>query len=117
MKWFGILAVGGILLSLAAEFMPFGIYPNHDFFRASPEFFFVRVGCVVLALVGLWNLGRKRQASGPSLLSLFGQESLLVYVVHLLIVYGHDYDFSFVRMFGQTLGYVQAFCILERASK
>ncbi|HEY6192626.1 MAG TPA: heparan-alpha-glucosaminide N-acetyltransferase domain-containing protein [Bacteroidota bacterium] len=108
MKWFGILAVGGMVLSVAAEFAPFGVYPNHDFFRASPEFFFVRVGCVVMALAGLWLLGRKRQSSGPSLLSLFGQESLLVYVVHLLIVYGHDYDFSFVRMFGQTLGYVQA---------
>jgi uncharacterized membrane protein len=108
MKWFGILAAGGIILSLAAEFIPVGIYANHDFWRASPEFFFVRLGCVVLALVGLWRMGQKRQSSSPSLLSLFGQESLLVYVVHLLIVYGHDYDFSFVRLFGPTLDYPQA---------
>lgn len=108
MKWFGILAAGGIVVSLAAEILPVTVYSNLDYWNASPEFFFVRVGCVVLAMAGLWKLGQRRQSSSTSLLSLFGQESLLVYVVHLLIVYGHDYDFSFVRLFGQTLDYPQA---------
>jgi len=107
MKWFGILAVAGIVLSIGAEFMPVTIYPDHNFWRASPEFFFVRLGCVVLALAGLWRIEQWRHSSSSSLISLFGQESLLVYVVHLLIVYGYDYEFSFVRKFGPTLGYAQ----------
>lgn len=107
MKRFGMLAFGGILLAIAVEFLPFAIYTNHDFWRSSPEFFLVRLGCVVLALVALWSFSRKRQASSSSFIALFGQESLLVYVAHLLIVYGRDYGFSFVRKFGPTLGYLE----------
>ena len=107
-RWFGILAAAGIIASLAIEALPFAIYPNLSFWNASPEFFFVRLGCVVLALAGLRYQERRGRTRKSSLIALFGQESLLVYVVHLLIVYGYTYDFSFVRMFGPTLNYLQA---------
>ncbi len=108
-RWFGILAVAGIVLSIAIGLLPVAIYPNLSFWNASPEFFFVRLGCVVLALAGLRLMERRGHVRQSSVIALFGQESLLVYVVHLLIVYGYTYDFSFVRMFGPTLNYLQAF--------
>ncbi len=96
-----------VLLALSAEVLPFSIYPNHDFWKGSPEFFFVRAGLVVLSLMGLWLVEQKRQASSRSLLLIFGRESLLVYVVHLLIVYGYTYEFSFVRFYGPNLNYLE----------
>jgi uncharacterized membrane protein len=104
-----LFATIGIGLSFLFEFLPVTFYPNHDFWRASPEFFFVRFGIVVLALSGVWWFEQKRKASSRSMISLFGQESLLVYVVHLLIVYGHTYDWSFIRVFGKTLNYAECF--------
>ncbi len=104
-----LLAVVGILLSLIAEIMPLTLYPNHDFWQASPEFFFVRLGLVVLCLAGLWGYEQKRKISSRSIFTLFGMESLLVYVVHLLVVYGYTYEWSFIRYFGPTLNYLGCF--------
>jgi uncharacterized membrane protein len=109
MKRLVLASLGAIILSLAVESIPLTIYPNHDFWKGSPEFFFVRFGIVVVLLVLLWRFGEGRGEGGSSVLALFGQESLLVYVVHLLVVYGYDYKFSFIRMFGPTLGYLPVF--------
>ncbi len=102
-------AFSGIILSLLIEIIPASIYPNHDFWRASPEFFFVRLGIVLLCSFVLWKFEQTGKTSSLSLISLFGQESLLVYVVHLLIVYGHTYEWSFVSLFGPNLTYVECF--------
>src|SRR5205823_15000332 len=95
MKRFGIILAGLVVVSLAAEFLPISLYPNHDFWKASPEFFFVRFGVVGLLLIVLWHYDRRREKAGKSVMALFGQESLIVYVVHLLVVYGYTYKLSF----------------------
>jgi uncharacterized membrane protein len=102
-----ILGVAAIVISLIAEFLPVTIYPDHKFWRASPEFFFVRFGLVTIFLVSLWWYEQKRNRTDRSVFSLFGQESLLVYVVHLMVVYGYTYRMSFVRSFGPTLNYTE----------
>lgn len=61
----------------------------------------------MLALTGLWQYEQARKSSQHSLFILFGQESLLVYVVHLMVVYGHTYEWSFIRLFGPRLSYVE----------
>ena len=106
-RWMLIAALLMGAAALALEFLPVRIYLNHSFFRSSPEFFFVRFSLILLALVALWHHASDRTTAGNSVVSLFGQESLLVYVVHLLIVYGYTYEFSFIRMFGPTLNYLQ----------
>ena len=106
---FAVLSLGAILGALLFEVLPFGIYPNHDFWNGSPEFFFLRLGIVSLMCVALWLYGQRTEAKSSSLLTMFGQESLLVYATHLLIVYGHTFDWSFISLFGHTLVYWQCF--------
>ncbi len=102
-----VLSLGALVLSLAAEVLPWNLYPGHAFFKASPEFFFVRLALVVIALAALaWNEERGGVRKSTPIL-LFGQESLLVYVVHLLVVYGYTYKLSFIRLFGPTLDYAE----------
>lgn len=65
------------------------IYPVYDFWHTSPNFFFIRLGLllVILALVYAWcrwGLG----SWGFSPLAQMGQTSLLVYWVHIDLVYG-----------------------------
>ncbi|TLY28576.1 MAG: DUF1624 domain-containing protein [Ignavibacteria bacterium] len=105
MKWFACSAAAGIALSLLAEALPVNLYPNHNFWHGSPDFFFVRLGLIGLPLAGLWYYERGKRGSAFSLVALFGRESLLVYVLHLLVVYGYTYEWSFVRLFGPTLSY------------
>ena len=115
MSRLGFLVIGGIFLSLLMELLPLTVYPNHDFWQASPEFFFVRFGIIILITVGLWRIEtaqndlEKDPSTFPkvrkSFLLLFGQESLLVYYVHLLLVYGDSFKWSFSRQFGPNLNY------------
>ncbi len=108
-KKLALLSVILCVVAMAAEVAPFQIYPNHSFFRYSPEFFFVRFALIVLILLALWKYAVRIPSGGNSVISVFGQESLLVYVVHLMIVYGYDYEFSFVRMFSPQLNYLECF--------
>lgn len=98
----GILAVAAALLCEAA---PLTLYPAHSFFNASPEFFFVRFGIILCILAGFWAAERPSAPAKSRGMILFGQESLIVYVTHLLVVYGYTYEWSFVRLYGPTLGY------------
>ncbi len=103
MKRLLVFSVCCMALSLLAEFQPVTLYPRHDFWRASPEFFFLRLGLVTMFL---WLIWRAKTSWSP--LMLFGQESLIVYTVHLLIVYGYTYEWSFIRYFGPHLDYAQS---------
>jgi len=104
------LALGAwlvVVLALIVEATPITVYPAHNFWNASPEFFFVRFGIISLICAGLWLYEKYSPPSGKSVIAIFGQESLLVYVVHLLIVYGHTFEWSFIRVFGKTLNYME----------
>ena len=65
------------------------IYPVYDFWHTSPNFFLIRLGLLLVILTGVyawcrWGLGNW----GFSPLAQLGQTSLLVYWVHIDLVYG-----------------------------
>ena len=76
-----------IVLSIVANIQPVKIFPPHDFWGASPEFLFVRLGIVLMILSTLWLWERTAQ-SAKSIVSLLGSESLVTYTGHLLVIYG-----------------------------
>jgi hypothetical protein len=103
----GLMIAGGIVF----EVLPFTLYPVVDFWRTSPQFFFIRLGIVVLLLVGLWWGEQKFRYKG-SFLTRFGQESLIVYATHLMIIYGSFLgDRSIATIVGKTQGWGMAFAI------
>jgi uncharacterized membrane protein len=121
-----LFSVGGIIISLLIEQLPFDVYSNHNFWKASPEFFFMRLGFVMLFCCGWWyyeqhiskisekisSQVKKIFSSTESVMSVFGQESLLVYVVHLWVVYGSVMiRWSMIRQYGKTLGYAECFIL------
>lgn len=103
----GIMIAGGVIF----EILPFSIYPVADFWRTSPQFFFIRLGIVILLLVGLW-CGEQKLHYGGSFLTRFGQESLIVYVSHLTIIFGSIFgDRSIATIIGKTQGYETSFLV------
>lgn len=103
-------SLGVIGLSLCAELLPFDLYPG-SFWNSSPQFFFARAGLVVLLLSLIFHAGSKGTSAffSSNIVQTFGQESLLVYVVHLLLVYSRKHDFSLLMIFGSNLNYGQVF--------
>ncbi len=93
MLWLG---GAGAALAFGAWFLsnlPFSIYPNVDFWRDSPGLIFIKLGVLlmILAFSYAWNLGLR---DGQwSLVRQFGITSLLVYWVHVELVYGRWFWF------------------------
>ena len=89
---FTSLGVGGIAVLEFARWLdarPRQLYAVYDFWHTSPNFFFIRVGFLLMILCASyiwvrWGAG----GWGFSPLILLGQASLLVYWVHIEFVYG-----------------------------
>ncbi len=90
--------VAGILLIMAGElgtFLPFSLPGYQNFFTTSPLYVMIRLGCVLIICSTLYAL-EKFLRWVPNPIRLAGQESLLVYGVHLWVI------FAFLR--GKHLG-------------
>lgn len=72
----------------------FDPFPEHNFWKASPWFFFFRVGVVIALLAVLCAIDlllakvRAADGRGVRLLQKIGAETLVIYVAHLLVIYG-----------------------------
>jgi uncharacterized membrane protein len=62
-----------------------------------------RVGACLLILAGIAYLSQ-RLAQLPRLFTIVGQETLLIYFVHLCLVYGSVWNLGLVHAFGAALG-------------
>ncbi len=77
------LAAGGVAIDL----VPVQIYPTYNFWFTSPSYFFIRLGSLMVMVSIFWYASRKVSRPGR-VLTVFGKESLFVYVAHLLILSG-----------------------------
>jgi uncharacterized membrane protein len=89
---FALAGAGGIGLIYLAHWLdrrPEQIYAVYDFWHTSPNFFFIRVGLllVILAAIYAWCRWGAGQWGFSPMIQL-GQTSLLVYWVHIEFVYG-----------------------------
>src|SRR5665213_3276533 len=103
MQWFGW---GGVALAFSAyglSSLSPSIYTNSDFWLNSPTLIFIKLGAVliVIAFAWLWNLGVSPGAW--SWVRQFGLTSLLVYWVHVELVYGRWFGMLKMQLtVGQT---------------
>jgi uncharacterized membrane protein len=97
---FGGAAIGALAWWL--DSLPATLYVNYDFWHTSPNFFLIRVGLVAVVL-GMayawcqWGAGQK----GFSPMIEMGKCSLLVYWVHIELVYG---GLSIMKGHNYTIG-------------
>jgi uncharacterized membrane protein len=101
---------GGSLILLSIILGPFliAIYPPHPYWQSNPAFFLLRLGIVLLLTCLLFFSGRGEGTRWRTIVVLFGRESLLVYVLHLLLIYGTFGPFSFREIAGKSFGYAEA---------
>ena len=101
---FWLAGVAGMILIYGAKFVGtrgWRIYPVYDFWLTSPSFFAIRLGMLlVLVLIAYawcrWGWGQR----GFSPMIQLGHTSLLVYWVHIELVYG---KFSILPRRSQTI--------------
>jgi uncharacterized membrane protein len=84
-------------------------YPSYDYGLSSPSFFLLRLGIVMLLCCGMFFYERSRSVSPRSMVTLIGRESLIVYSVHLLLIYGNLATFNFRHSVNHTFGWMEGF--------
>lgn len=97
-----------IALSFLIEPLASSVYPVYDYWMFSPSFFFLRFGIVMLLCAGMFFYEKWKSVSPKSVVALVGRESLIVYSVHLLLIYGNFATFNFRRTVNHSFGYQEA---------
>ena len=101
---FLVAAVAGGVLMEGARWLdsrPLTLYANYDFWHTSPNFFLIRVGLLLMILSACYAWCRWGLAQwGFSPMIQIGQTSLLVYWVHIELVYGR---FSILAKHAQSI--------------
>jgi len=107
-----------VLLPVAINHTGFQPYGDHPFWRTDPYYFFFRLGNVMLVLTTLmgvervidrWKFARFagiRQVVG--LAETVGQETLIVYVAHLMVLHGSVVTPGLQRTYGFALNLNEA---------
>jgi hypothetical protein len=88
MQWAAIIGFGLIISGQYFSNLPYSLYPSVDFWINSPGLIFIKLGVilVLLALAFLWT--HHGAGGGWSWVRQLGTTSLLVYWVHIELVYG-----------------------------
>ncbi|MBC7172669.1 MAG: DUF1624 domain-containing protein [Polyangiaceae bacterium] len=112
---YALLGVGLATILLGKVLSSAGIdhvFGEHNYWKTSPYFFVVRIGVVwlVLALlmIGAKVFARAKSASRGGLVQTLGQETLVIYVAHLFVLYGSPFSPGVVPLVGKTLSVVES---------
>ncbi|MER3524638.1 MAG: hypothetical protein C4326_11400 [Ignavibacteria bacterium] len=103
-----LIVLSGALIVLAHLTEPLAarLYPVYDYGRSSPNFFFLRLGIVLTVCALLFFYERRRAVSPTSIITLVGRESLIVYAVHLFLLYGNFGKFNVVKAVNHSFDYL-----------
>jgi uncharacterized membrane protein len=106
LKKFSIIGSIIIFIGAIVEILSIPTTEYYDFWYTSPNIFMIRFGAVFIFIYLLWLLERKYNYK-MKIFGVFGRESLFVYVVHLLVVYGSVLGPGLFNVFGANLGWFE----------
>jgi hypothetical protein len=98
MQW---TACFGLALIVTAHYfsnLPFSIYPNSDFWLNSPGLIFIRLGIVLVLVAAGFVWTAAQQPEKLAFVRRLGTHSLLIYWVHVELVYGRWFWFAKERL-------------------
>lgn len=88
MQWAVLIGFALVFGALYFSNLPFSLYAHSDFWRNSPGLILIRVGVALLLLAAAYLWTEFCTSRGWSWIENFGKTSLLVYWVHVALVYG-----------------------------
>jgi uncharacterized membrane protein len=89
MQWAVLIGFGLVFGSQYFANLPYSIYAGSDFWRNSPALILIRTGIDLLILAGAYLWTHYCARPGWSWMENLGKTSLLVYWVHVMLVYGN----------------------------
>jgi uncharacterized membrane protein len=108
MRYASVVGAAAIAGGLLARGLPLFSSWHAGFYRTSPLYVLIRLGCVVLLCALLYAM-EKRLGWVPGAIRLAGQESLLVYTLHLLLIFSVLRSKPVAALLGLEAGYAACF--------
>lgn len=107
-----VFVIGALMIAgaLAAAAIPFSLPGRESFYTTSPLFVLIRLGSVLVISALLYGL-EKFLHFIPSWIQMAGQQSLLVYGFHLLLIFGVLRGKHLGPVIGLEFGYTACFAI------
>ncbi|MBZ5495237.1 MAG: DUF1624 domain-containing protein [Acidobacteriia bacterium] len=105
-----VISLAAIAGALVARELPLFSAWNVGFYKTSPLYVVVRLGCVLILCAGFYFM-EKRLGWIPGAIRLAGQESLLVYCAHLLLIFSVLRQPPVASVFGREAGYGACFLL------
>jgi fucose 4-O-acetylase-like acetyltransferase len=103
MQWSMLIGFSMIFIGQYFSNIPYSIYPNANFWTDSPALIVIRVGICLMIMAGAYLWTEYCVGKGWSWMQAMGKNSLMVYWVHVMIVYG-----SLIRPIKRMLSIPQA---------
>jgi uncharacterized membrane protein len=88
MQWAALIGGGAILAGEYVSNLPYTVYPKSNFWTDNPALIAIRVGIALVLLAVCYTWTAYAAGAGWSWMQCLGRHSLLVYWVHLMLVYG-----------------------------
>ena len=104
----------GLLLLVAGiglERVSLRIYGQVYFWPTTPHLFITRIGFVTLVL-GLATFVEHFLPVSPQTIQSLAKESLLVYFVHVVLLYGSSWNLGIKQYIGGTMGFAHAYLLV-----
>jgi len=98
-----------MLAGMRSEHLAVRIYGGLNFWPTTPHLFVTRVG-FVLAVLGLATFATPLMQSSSTTLRSLAEESLLVYFIHVDLLYGSVWNRGLRNYLGGSLTFAQAYC-------
>lgn len=109
MYWLAVFGGVAIIIGVIYDNVPVSIYPTYNYWFTSPNYFLVRLGSLMILFSCVWYIAPRIQKYG-NIMTILGIESLFVYVLHLLILYGSviNPDINLISVFGINLSLISS---------
>ena len=97
-----------ILSGISMEKLSHSLYGDANFWPTTPHLFITRIG-FVMSLVGAATLAERLIPFKASTVRSLAEESLVVYFVHVALLYGSMWNVGLKQYFGGTMMFAQAY--------
>ena len=87
--------------------LPIRLYPYHDIWKVNPLIIFARLGFVAIVTSGIFFAEHSFKMK-PHIPQMIGSESLLIYILHLIVLYGSVVNEGLQQKIRQTLSVPEA---------
>ena len=88
MQWSVLIGFGLVFISQYFSNLPYSLYAKSNFWTDSPALILIRVGICLLMMAGAYLWTEYCAGVGWSWMQAMGKNSLMVYWIHVMIVYG-----------------------------